>query len=296
VPGEIYHLKAAGTRNWSKEAPMIAKIDSARAAGIDVQANMYPYTAGATGLTSCLPPSYSAEGKLFDNLASADIRAKIHQEVAHPTSEWENLCELASPEGVLITNLRKPENQQYIGKRLAEIARMKNEDYLDAAMDLILTERSRVETTYFLMSEDNVKLQLRQPWMKIGTDAGGPDPDSVRALVHPRTFGNYPRILGLYVRDEKVIPLEDAVRKMTSAVATRLSIHDRGLLKPDMYADVVVFDPATIADRATYEQPKQLSVGVRDVWVNGVQVLRDGKHTGATPGRALRGPGYRPAR
>jgi N-acyl-D-amino-acid deacylase len=296
VPGEIYHLKAAGTRNWSKEAPMIAKIDSARAAGIDVQANMYPYTAGATGLTSCLPPSYSAEGKLFDNLASADIRAKIHQEVAHPTSEWENLCELASPEGVLITNLRKPENQQYIGKRLAEIARMKNADYLDAAMDLILSEHSRVETTYFLMSEDNVKLQLRQPWMKIGTDAGGPDPDSVRALVHPRTFGNYPRILGLYVRDEKVIPLEDAVRKMTSAVATRLAIHDRGLLKPGMYADVVVFDPATVADRATYEQPKQLSVGVRDVWVNGVQVLRDGKHTGATPGRALRGPGYRPAR
>jgi dihydroorotase/N-acyl-D-amino-acid deacylase len=296
VPGEIYHLKAAGTRNWSKEAPMIAKIDSARAAGIDVQANMYPYTAGATGLTSCLPPSYSAEGKLFDNLASADIRAKIHQEVAHPTSEWENLCELASPDGVLITNLRKPENQQYIGKRLAEIARMKNADYLDAAMDLILSEHSRVETTYFLMSEDNVKLQLRQPWMKIGTDAGGPDPDSVRALVHPRTFGNYPRILGLYVRDEKVIPLEDAVRKMTSAVATRLSIHDRGLLKPGMYADVVVFDPATIADRATYEQPKQLSVGVRDVWVNGVQVLRDGKHTGATPGRALRGPGYHPTR
>jgi dihydroorotase/N-acyl-D-amino-acid deacylase len=296
VPGEIYHLKAAGTRNWSKEAPMIAKIDSARAAGIDVQANMYPYTAGATGLTSCLPPSYSAEGKLFDNLASADIRAKIHQEVAHPTSEWENLCELASPDGVLITNLRKPENQQYIGKRLAEIARMKNADYLDAAMDLILSEHSRVETTYFLMSEDNVKLQLRQPWMKIGTDAGGPDPDSVRALVHPRTFGNYPRILGLYVRDEKVIPLEDAVRKMTSAVATRLSIHDRGLLKPGMYADVVVFDPATIADRATYEQPKQLSVGVRDVWVNGVQVLHDGKHTGATPGRALRGPGYHPTR
>jgi N-acyl-D-amino-acid deacylase len=296
VPGEIYHLKAAGTRNWGKEALMIAKIDSARAAGVDVQANMYPYTAGATGLTSCLPPSYSAEGKLYDNLASADIRAKIRQEVAHATSEWENLCELASPEGVLITSLRKPENQPYIGKRLAEIARMKNEDYLDAAMDLILSEHSRVETTYFLMSEDNVKLQLRQPWMKFGTDAGGPDPDSVRALVHPRTFGNYPRILGLYVRDEKVIPLEDAIRKMTSAVATRLSIHDRGLLEPGMFADVVVFDPATIADRATYDQPKQLSVGVRDVWVNGVQVLRDGKHTGATPGRALRGPGYRPSR
>ena len=294
VPGEIYHLKAAGTRNWGKEAQVIAKIDSARAAGIDIQANMYPYTAGATGLTSCLPPEYSAEGKLFDNLASKETRAKIRQEVEHPTSEWENLCELASPGGVLITSLRQPQNQQYVGKRLSEIAQMKNLDYLEAAMDLILSEHSRVETTYFLMSEDNVKLQLRQPWMKIGTDAGGPDPDSVRALVHPRTFGNYPRILGKYVRDEQVIPLEDAVRKMTSAVATRLSLNERGLLKPGMFADVVVFDPKTIADRATYEQPKQLSLGVRDVWVNGVQVLREGKHTGARPGRALRGPGYKP--
>jgi dihydroorotase/N-acyl-D-amino-acid deacylase len=170
---------------------------------------------------------------------------------------------------------------------------MKNSDYLDAAMDLILSERSRVETTYFLMNEENVKLQLQQPWMKIGTDAGGPDPDSVRALVHPRTFGTYPRILGKYVRDEKVIPLEDAIRKMTSAVATRLSIHDRGLLQPGMFADIVVFDPATIADRATFEQPKQLSVGVRDVLVNGALVLRNGAHTGAKPGRAVRGPGYR---
>jgi dihydroorotase/N-acyl-D-amino-acid deacylase len=195
---------------------------------------------------------------------------------------------------VLITNLRQPQNQAYVGKRLSEIAQMKNADYLDAAMDLILSEHTRVETTYFLMSEDNVKLQLRQPWMKIGTDAGGPDPDSVRALVHPRTFGNSPRILGKYVRDEQVISLEDALRKMTSAVATRLSLSDRGLLKPGMFADIVVFDPKTIADRATYEQPKQLSVGVRDVWVNGVQVLRDGRHTGARPGRALRGPGYRP--
>ena len=296
VPAEIYHLKAAGTRNWSKEPAVIAKIDSARAAGIDIQANMYPYTAGATGLTSCLPPSYSAEGKLFDNLANPEIRVQIRQEVAHPTSDWEDMCGLATPAGVLITNLRQPQNQPYIGKRLSEIAQMKNEDYLDAAMDLILSEHSRVETTYFLMNEDNVKLQLQQPWIKIGTDAGGPDPDSVRALVHPRTFGNYPRILGKYVRDERTIPLEDAIRKMTSAVADRLSLHDRGLLKPGMFADVVVFDPASIADRATYEQPKQLSVGVRDVWVNGVQVLRDGVHTGAKPGRALRGPGYRPPR
>jgi dihydroorotase/N-acyl-D-amino-acid deacylase len=293
VPTEIYHLKAAGQRNWAKERAVIAKIDSARAAGIDIQANMYPYTAGATGLTSCLPPSFSAEGRLFDNLASQSQRAAIHAEVDHPTSEWENMCELATPAGVLITSLRAPTNQQYIGKRLSEIAQMKNENYLDAAMDLILSERSRVETTYFLMSEDNVKLQLQQPWMKFGSDAGGPDPDSVRALVHPRTFGNFPRVLGKYVRDEHVIPLEDAIRKMTSAVATRLSLHDRGVLSPGMFADVVVFDPATIADRATYEQPKQLSVGMRQVFVNGVQVVRDGQHTGAKPGRALRGPGYR---
>ncbi|HEY4130821.1 MAG TPA: D-aminoacylase [Gemmatimonadaceae bacterium] len=292
VPGEIYHLKAAGVRNWPKAKLAIQKIDSARAAGIDIQANMYPWTAGGTGLTSCLPPSFSAEGKLYDNLASKEIRAKIREEVAHPTSEWENLCELATPNGVLITSLRQPGNQQYIGKRLDEIAKMKNTDYLEAAMDLISSEHSRVETIYFLMSEDNIKLQLQQPWIKIGSDAGGPDPDSVRALVHPRTFGNFPRVLGKYVRDEHVIPLEDAVRKMTSAVAERLSIHDRGVLLPGMFADVVIFDPATIADRATYEQPKQLSVGVRDVWVNGVQVLRDGKHTGAKPGRALRGPGY----
>ncbi|MEP6492638.1 MAG: D-aminoacylase [bacterium] len=293
VAGEIYHLKAAGQRNWGKERAVIAKIDSARAAGVDIQANMYPYTAGATGLTSCLPPEYSAEGKLYENLASPAVRTKIRQEVAHPTSEWENLCELATPAGVLISSLRRPENQPYIGKRLSEIAQLKNADYLDAAMDLISSEHSRVETTYFLMSEDNVKLQLQQPWMKIGTDAGGPDPDSVRALVHPRTFGNYPRILGKYVRDEHVIGLEDAIRKMTSAVAARLSLHERGVLAPGMFADIVVFDPATIADRATYEQPKQLSVGVRQVLVNGVQVIRDGQHTGAKPGRAVRGPGYR---
>lgn len=294
VATEIYHLKAAGIRNWPKAQLAIGKIDSARRAGIDVQANMYPYTAGGTGLTSCLPPAFSAEGKLFDNLASTDIRAKIREEVAHPTSDWEDLCGLATPPNVLITSLRRPENQQFIGKRLDEIARMKNVDYLDAAMDLILSERQRVETIYFLMSEDNVKLQLQQPWMKIGTDAGGPNPDSVRALVHPRTFGTYPRILGKYVRDERVLPLEDAVRKMTSAVATRLSIHDRGLLEPGMFADVVVFDPTTIIDRATYENPKQLSAGVRHVFVNGVQVIRDGTHTNAKPGRALRGPGYRP--
>ena len=296
VAVEIYHLKAAGVRNWPKARAAIAKIDSARAAGMDIQADMYPYTAGGTGLTSCLPPSASADGKLFDNLADPASRAKIRAEVEHPTSDWEDLCGLATPPNVLITDLRRPENAPYVGKRLSEIAQMMNTDYLDAAMKLILSEHRRVETIYFLMSEDNVKLQLQQPWIKIGTDAAGPDPDSVRALLHPRSYGTYPRILGRYVRDEHVLTLEDAVRKMSSAVATRLAIPDRGVLKPGMYADVVIFDPNTIIDKATFEQPKQLSTGVRFVWVNGTLVWRDGKHTGAKPGRILRGQGYSAAR
>jgi len=187
----------------------------------------------------------------------------------------------------------KPENQRWQGKRLSEIAAGIGKDYLETAMDLILSENSRVETIYFLMSEDNVRMQLRQPWMKFGTDAGGPDPGSVRGMLHPRSYGTYPRILGRYVRDEGVLTLEDAVRKASGAVATRLMIRGRGELRPGNFADIVVFDPRAIVDRATFEEPLQLSTGVLHVWVNGVQVLRDGNHTGAKPGRALRGPGYR---
>jgi dihydroorotase/N-acyl-D-amino-acid deacylase len=203
------------------------------------------------------------------------------------------MCVLATPEGVLIARTTNPANAQFTGKRLSEIAAMTNKHYLDAAMDLILTENSRVETLYFLMSEENVREQLKLPWMKFGTDAGGPDPATVRGMLHPRSYGTYPRILGKYVRDERVLPLEEAIRKMTSAVATRLLIENRGLLREGFYADVVVFDPRTIIDRATFEQPLQLSTGVSHVWVNGVQVLKDGTHTGAKPGRVVRGPGWR---
>jgi N-acyl-D-amino-acid deacylase len=292
VAVEIYHLKAAGVRNWPKESAVISKIDSARASGLDIQADMYPYTAGGTGLTSCLPPSASAEGKLFDNLGDSAMRVKLRAEVEHPTTDWEDLCGQATPANVLITDLRRPENAPYIGKRLSEIAQMMGTDYLDAAMRLISSEHRRVETIYFLMNEDNVKLQLTQPWIKIGTDAAGPDPDSVHALLHPRSYGTYPRILGRYVRDEHVLPLEEAIRKMSSAVATRLAIPDRGVLKPGMFADVVIFDPNTIIDRATYEQPKQISTGMRYVWVNGTLVWQNGRHTGAKPGRIIRGQGY----
>ncbi len=294
VPVEIYHLKAAGTRNWHKAAQAIAKIDEARAAGLDIGADMYAYTAGGTGLSACLPPWASAGGKLFENLADPAIRAKIRAEILSGKAEWENLGELATPEGVLVVGARREENKRYVGKRLSEIAAMMGKDWIDAAMDLILADRSRVETIYFMMSEENIRLQLRQPWIKLGTDAGGLDPANARDLAHPRAYGNFPRVLGKYVRDEKVIPLEDAIRKMTSAVARRLSILDRGLLQEGAWADVVVFDAARIADHATFENPHQLSTGVRHVFVNGIAVLRDGEHTGAKPGRIVRGPGYKP--
>lgn len=293
VPVEIYHLKAAGKRNWSKAPEMIAKIDSARAAGVDVQADMYPYTAGGTGLAACLPPWASADGKLFQNLADSVMRAKIRAEIAHPTSYWESLCEQATPEGVLLTAFRRPENGKWAGSRLSAIMAASGNSWLDTVMDLLRSEQRDIGTIFFLMSEDNVKMQLSQPWMKIGTDAEGPDPDSTTRFVHPRSYGTYPRILGKYVRDEHVLTLEDAIRKMTGAVADRLLIHDRGLLRPGMYADVVVFDPAKIQEHSTYERPNQVSTGVLEVFVNGVEVIRDGRHTGAKPGRVVRGPGWR---
>jgi dihydroorotase/N-acyl-D-amino-acid deacylase len=293
VPVELYHLKAAGTGNWVKGPQAIAKIDSARRAGVDIQANMYAYVAGGTGLSACTPPWASEEGKLIENLQKPEMRAKIKAEMLKEHTEWENLCMLASPTGVLVLGITKPENRQYAGKRLGEIATMMNKPWEETVMDLLISERQRIGTVYFLMSEDNVKLNLRQPWMKFGTDAGGVDPDSARGLTHPRAYGNFPRIMGKYVRDENVMSLEEAVRKATSAVATRLSIPDRGVLREGFFADITVFDPATIADRSTFEQSHQLSVGVKYVFVNGTMVIDDGRHTGAKPGRVLRGPGAR---
>jgi N-acyl-D-amino-acid deacylase len=295
VPVEIYHLKAAGQRNHWKGPHMIAKIDSARAAGLDVQANMYPYTAGGTGLSACLPPWASADGRLYENLRDPAMRARIRAEVVSPEpKEWEDLCTLSTPGGVLLLGLRRPENERWIGMRLGEVATARGDDHwVDAAIDLLISEEQRIGTIFFMMSEENVALKMAQPWMKFGTDAGGMDPDSARGLAHPRAYGTYPRVLGRYVREQGVLPLEQAVRAMTSAVATRLSIQDRGLIREGMYADIVVFDPATILDHATFDEPHQLSRGVRDVFVNGTAVLRAGVHTGARPGRVVRGPGYR---
>ena len=294
VPVEIYHLKAAGTRNWPKAAQAIAKIDSARATGIDVQADMYAYTAGGTGLSACTPPWASENGKLLENLQNPETRARIKAEMLSDHTEWENLCNLATPENVLLLGLRQPQNAPLMGKRLSEVAKTLGKEWPDAVMYLLVAERQRIGTVYFLMSEDNVRLQLKQPWMKFGTDAAGSDPDSAKGtLTHPRAYGNFPKIMGQYVRDEHVIPMEDAVRKATSAVSTRLSLEQRGILRETFYADIVVFDPATIAERATYDNPHQLSTGVVWVLVNGVPVVANGKPTGAKPGRVLRGRGWR---
>jgi dihydroorotase/N-acyl-D-amino-acid deacylase len=292
VPVEIYHLKAGGRQNWSKAAQAVAKIDSARAAGVDVQANMYPYTAGGTGLTACFPPWASADGVLMENLADPGMRERIRGEIRQQTSDWENLCTLATPEGTLILGVEKPENQRFAGRYLADIAEELNKHWIETAFDLVLSEGQRVGTIFFMMSEENVTMQIGQPWIKFGTDAGGIDPTTATGLAHPRAYGTFTRVLGKYVREEEATTLEEAVRKMSSAVATRLHIDGRGLLVEGHYADVVVFDPATVGDRATYEEPHQVSTGIEHVFVNGVAVVSDGVHTGALPGRPVRGPGW----
>ena len=292
VPVEIYHLKAVSQQNWPKMPLAIQKIDAARSRGIDVQANMYPYTASGTGLTACLPDWTAADGKLYENLASPSLRPRLLKEMMQPDDTWESRCLQASPAGVLLVGLRKPEHQKYVGKRLSEVAAAMGKPWPEAALDLLVAERQRIATIYFMLSEENLALQLRQPWIKIATDAGGSNPETDKSPVHPRTYGTYPRVLGKYSREEQVMPMEEAVRKMTSAVANRLSLFDRGLLREGLMADVVIFDPAQVIDRATFEQPHQLALGVPYVLVNGTLVVDGGKHTGALPGRVMRGPGY----
>ena len=294
APVEIYHLKAAGRANWHKMEQVIEMIDEARAEGLDVTADMYPYTANGTGLTSVLPPWAEADGKLFENLTDPEMRAKIKAEAMNPSGDWEAMAEWAGPEGVMPVGFERDENRQYAGMRLTEIQEARGDaDWVETAFELLLSERQRISTIYFSMSEENLAEQLRQPWNKVSTDAGGLDPEWAEAMgpTHPRAYGTYTRVLGKYVREEGVLTWEDAIRKMTSAVADRLSLRDRGVLRAGAYADVVIFDPETVTDNATFDQPHQLSTGVRDVWVNGARVVSDGEHTGATPGRIVDGPG-----
>jgi dihydroorotase/N-acyl-D-amino-acid deacylase len=290
LPVEIYHLKASGRRNWGKMPEVIRRIEAARAEGLDVTADMYPYAASGTGLVSVLPPWVAEDGKLFETLQDPAKRQRIKDEVLAPKGDWEAMASDDGPQIVMPIGFQKPANQQYVGKRLSEIAEMRGEHWVDAVMNLIVDERQRISTIYYTMSEENLQLQLQVPWIKISTDAGGYDPSWGVTLgpTHPRAYGTYPRVLGKYVREERVLPLEDAVRKMSSAVADRLGLRDRGMLRAGMKADVILFDPVTISDRATFEDSHQLSVGVSDVWVNGVRVLKQSHHTGATPGQIVR--------
>ena len=285
---DIYHLKASGKRNWFRAAGAVAKIDSARAAGLDVGATMYPYPFSGNNVGECFPDWAAENGKLFDNLRDAASRARVLREMADPNGD--PLCQQEGPAAYLIADFRKPEHAKYEGKLLSEIAADMGKPWPETIVELLLAEGRDLSKINFTMSEDNVRMQIRQPWVVIGTDAGGVDPDSAKQIVHPRAYGTYPRILGRYVREQKLLTLEDAVRKMTGAVAARLGLRDRGLLREGMYADVVVFDDATIIDLATPDKPHQLSRGVEHLFVNGIQVVRDGRHTGATPGRSLRRP------
>jgi N-acyl-D-amino-acid deacylase len=299
LPAEIYHLKAAGEANWPKMDAVIEKVEAARREGLKITADMYTYIAGATGFDACVPPWARAGGyeALFRRLQDPPTRTRILQEMTGtggPMPPWENLCVAAgSPDRILLVGFKSEALKPLTGKTLAEVAKMRNKGPEDTILDLVLEDRTRIGVVFFLMSEDNVKKQLKLPWVSFGSDAASMAPEGVflKSSTHPRAYGNFARWLGKYVRDEKLVPLPEAIRRLTGLPATNLGLPGRGFLKPGMYADVVVFDPATIADRATYEKPQQYSVGVRHVLVNGVPVLKDGEHTGATPGRALKGPG-----
>lgn len=296
LPAEIYHLKASGEANWSKMDEVIKMIDDARKQGVKITADMYTYPAGGTGLDASLPPWVFDGGReaAYKRLQDPATRQKIAEAVRTPTNDWENLYLLSgSPDRMVLASFRNDSLKPLTGKTLAEVAKMRGKDPIETIMDLLLEDRSRIGTIYFLMSEDNIKKQIRQPWVSFGSDAASIATEGVflKSAAHPRAYGNFARLLGKYVRDEKIISLTEAVRRLTNLPATNLGLKDRGLLKSGMFADVVIFNPQTIADRATFASPHQYSVGVRDVFVNGQHVLKNGEHTGVKPGRALWGPG-----
>lgn len=294
---EIYHFKAAGEENWPKMAQAIEEIRAARANGIEVSANMYAYTAGATGLTAALPPWVQDGGHdaMIKRLRDPEIRARVIEEMQQPTDEWENLLLLAGgADRVLLIGFRNAALKPLTGMTLAEVAGERGTPVEDTAIDLIVEDDSRVDTAYFMMSEENVELGLRQPWVSLGSDAEASAPEGVflKSSTHPRAYGNVARFLGHYVRDRKVMPLAEAIHRLTGLPAENWKLEDRGCLQAGCYADVVVFDPAAVRDHATYDDPQQFAAGFDAVFVNGVQVLSKGEHTGALPGRVVRGPGW----
>ncbi len=292
IPAEIYHLKAAGRNNWDKLEAVIQKIESARAEGLRITADMYTYTAGATGLDAAMPPWVQEGGfqAWKARLQDPAIRKKVALEMITPTDQWENLFLAAGADKALLVGFNSEALKPLTGKTLAEVAGMRSKSPAETAMDLVIEDDSRVETVYFLMSEENVKKQIQLPWVSFDSDAESLSPEGIflKKNPHPRAYGNFARLLGKYVREEKLLALEEAVRRLTSLPASNLGIQKRGALQAGNYADVVVFDPDKISDHATFEQPHQFSTGVVHVWVNGVQVLKEGEHTGALPGRVVR--------
>jgi N-acyl-D-amino-acid deacylase len=297
IPAEIYHIKAAGEANWGKMDTLLAKIEAARKAGMKITADMYTYTAAETGLDASMPP-WVQEGGLSQwvrRLQDPEIRKRVKQEMRTPSDKWENFFLAAgSPDKIVVVGFKNPKLRQYTGKTLAEVAKLRGTSPEETAMDLVIEDGSRVDTVYFLMSEKNVRKQMQAPWISFGSDAGSMAPEGIflKTHPHPRAYGNFARVLGKYSRDEKLLNLEQAVHRLSGLPATNLHLKNRGFLKHGYFADVVVFDPAKIQDHATYEQPHQFSTGVVDVFVNGVQVVSDGEHTGAMPGRVVRGPGW----
>ena len=298
IPAEIYHIKAAGKSNWNKLDSLIDKINKARAEGLHITADMYTYTAGETGLDAAMPPWVQEGGfkQWKKNLQDPQIRKKVLKEMRTPTNKWENFfIASGSPDNILLVGFKTDSLKYLTGKTLNEIAEMRGKSPAETAIDLVIDDDSRVGTVYFLMSEKNIEKKISIPWISFGSDEASLAPEGVflKSNPHPRAYGNVARLLGKYVRDEKLIPLEEAVRRLSGLPAQNLKIRKRGLLKTGYFADVVVFDPTKVQDYATYAKPHQYSKGVIDVFVNGVQVIKDGDHTGKMPGRAVRGPGWK---
>jgi N-acyl-D-amino-acid deacylase len=296
IPAEVYHLKAAGQANWAKMDRVIAKIEAARQEGLKVTADMYTYPAASTGLDASMPPWVLDGGydAAYKRLADPAMRKKIAAAIRAPSNDWENLYLAAgSPDRVLLVEFKSDKLKPFTGKTLAEAAKLRGEDPIDTIMNLVLEDRSRVGTVYFMMSEDNIRKEIVLPWVSFGSDAASMAPELpfTKSSTHPRAYGNFARVLAKYVRDDHVLSMPDAIRKLSGLPATNLELDRRGFLKEGMFADVVVFDPATIADRATFDNPHQYAIGTRHVFVNGSQVIKNGEHTGAKPGRALWGPG-----
>jgi N-acyl-D-amino-acid deacylase len=297
IHAEIYHLKAAGRNNWNKMDLVIDKVEGARAAGLNITADMYNYEAAGTGLYATMPQWVQEGGHdaWVARLKDPEHRERVIREMRQPGEDWENFFHMTgSADKIILVGFNTDSLKYLTGKTLAEVAQMRNTSPAETILDLIIDDNSRVDAIYFLMSEENIKKQIALPWVSFGSDEQSLAPEGVfiKSNPHPRAYGNFSRLLGKYVRDENIIPLEEAIRKLTSLPAGNLKIKDRGLLEEGYYADIVVFDPDKIQDHATFRDPHQYATGVSHVFVNGQHVLKDGEHTGATPGRIVRGPGF----